>query len=113
MSVSFKSGIRSSCCFSNSLSLKYSDGNRSYSGCSTRTPPFCHCQSNDSSAPGIQPAPGAPVPAPAEIEAHLREHVMATHVPVHWRFVDELPKTLSFKVHRPALLDLFADVAAD
>ena len=61
----------------------------------------------------IQPAPGAPALSSAEIEAHLREHVMATHIPVHWRFVDELPKTLSFKVHRPALLDLFADVAVD
>jgi len=61
----------------------------------------------------IQVRPGHNQPSPENVEAHLREHVMATHVPVHWRFVDELPKTLSFKVHRPALLDLFADVAAD
>ena len=61
----------------------------------------------------IQPAPGVPAPTPAELEAHLREQVMATHIPVHWRFVDELPKTLSFKIHRPGLTALFADVAAD
>ncbi len=60
----------------------------------------------------IQLSPGALAPSPEAIEAHLRDHVMATHIPVHWRFVDELPKTLSFKVHRPALIDLFADVAA-
>jgi acyl-coenzyme A synthetase/AMP-(fatty) acid ligase len=60
----------------------------------------------------IQLSPGAVAPSPEAIEAHLRDHVMATHIPVHWRFVDELPKTLSFKVHRPALIDLFADVAA-
>ena len=61
----------------------------------------------------IQVKPGHQVPSPEAVESHLREHVMATHIPVHWRFVDELPKTLSFKVHRPALHDLFADVAAD
>lgn len=61
----------------------------------------------------IQLRPGHDRPSPEAIETHLREHVMATHVPVHWRFVEELPKTLSFKVHRPALADLFADVAAD
>ncbi len=60
----------------------------------------------------IQIRPGHETPSPEAIEKHLREHVMATHIPVHWRFVDELPKTLSFKIHRPALLDLFADVAA-
>ncbi|WP_340589011.1 fatty acid--CoA ligase family protein [Erythrobacter alti] len=61
----------------------------------------------------IQVKPGHDQPSLENVEAHLREHVMATHVPVHWRFVDELPKTLSFKVHRPALIELFADVAAD
>lgn len=60
----------------------------------------------------IQVKPGHPRPSPEAIEAHLRQHVMATHIPVHWRFVDELPKTLSFKIHRPALLQLFDEVAA-
>lgn len=61
----------------------------------------------------IQIKPGHAQPTPKDIEVHLRENVMATHIPVHWRFVDELPKTLSFKVHRAGLQDLFADVAAD
>lgn len=61
----------------------------------------------------IQVKAGHARPSREEIEAHLRENVMATHIPVHWRFVDELPKTLSYKVHRPSLQELFADVAAD
>lgn len=60
----------------------------------------------------VQVKPGRPRPSPGEIEAHLRQHVMATHIPVHWRFVEELPKTLSFKIHRPALQQLFDEVAA-
>ncbi len=45
----------------------------------------------------------------AELEMHLRQHLPATHLPVHWRFVDELPKNPSFKIDRPALQRLFAD----
>lgn len=56
--------------------------------------------------------PGHETPTPEAIAAHLREHVMATHIPVHWRIVEDLPKTLSFKIHRPGLIALFADVAA-
>ncbi|HSI17671.1 MAG TPA: fatty acid--CoA ligase family protein, partial [Sphingomonas sp.] len=52
----------------------------------------------DASAPGI-----------AELETHLRQHLPATHLPVHWRFVDSLPKNPSFKIDRPALKQLFAD----
>lgn len=44
-----------------------------------------------------------------QLEAHLREHLPATHIPVHWRFVAELPRTPSFKVDRPALRRLFTD----
>jgi len=43
----------------------------------------------------------------AELEAHLRRHLPATHVPLHWRFVDALPRTPSLKVERPALQRLF------
>jgi long-chain acyl-CoA synthetase len=42
-----------------------------------------------------------------ELERHLRSHVYATHVPVAWRVVDELPRTASFKVDRRAARDLF------
>ncbi len=57
--------------------------------------------------------PGAAVPSFGELEAFLREHVLATYIPVYWKIVDELPKTVSLKVDRPAVIQLFAqDVAA-
>src|SRR5262249_882750 len=34
-----------------------------------------------------------PAPAIAELERHLRDHVYATHIPVTWRVVEELPLT--------------------
>lgn len=42
-----------------------------------------------------------------DIEAHLREHLLATHIPVHWRIVNDLPTTPSFKIDRPAVKRLF------
>jgi len=42
-----------------------------------------------------------------ELARHLRGHVYATHIPVSWRVVEELPRTASFKVDRRALRDLF------
>jgi acyl-coenzyme A synthetase/AMP-(fatty) acid ligase len=57
----------------------------------------------------IQLRPGAAKPTVADLEKHLRQHVPATHIPVHWRFVEFLPKTPSFKVDRPAVRRLFAD----
>jgi acyl-coenzyme A synthetase/AMP-(fatty) acid ligase len=50
---------------------------------------------------------GARQPDAAELELHLRDRVLATHVPVAWRFVDELPKNPSFKIDREALRRLF------
>ena len=55
----------------------------------------------------IQIKKGREQPGIAELESHLRQHVLATHIPVHWRFVDTLPKTPSFKVNRPAVKQLF------
>jgi long-chain acyl-CoA synthetase len=51
-------------------------------------------------------------PSVAELEAHLREHVYATHIPVAWRFVDELPRTPSLKIDRRALKALFEGTAS-
>lgn len=57
----------------------------------------------------IQLRPGiAPPPWPV-LEAHLREHIPATHIPARWRYVDELPRTPSMKVDRPALQRLFSE----
>lgn len=50
---------------------------------------------------------GGERPDVAELEAHLRRHVLATHIPVHWRFVETLPKNASFKIDRPGLRALF------
>jgi acyl-coenzyme A synthetase/AMP-(fatty) acid ligase len=56
----------------------------------------------------VQLKPGVEAPSEADLEAHLRRHVPATHIPVGWRLVDELPRTPSFKVDRPGLRRLFA-----
>ncbi|GAB3113152.1 long-chain fatty acid--CoA ligase [Aestuariicella hydrocarbonica] len=55
----------------------------------------------------IQCRPGVELPDEKTLEAHLRESLLATHIPVHWRFVDSLPKTPSFKIDRPAVERLF------
>ena len=58
-------------------------------------------------AAAIQLKPGAATPALDEMEAYLREQVLATHIPARWIFVEELPRTVSMKVDRPAVLRLF------
>jgi acyl-coenzyme A synthetase/AMP-(fatty) acid ligase len=55
---------------------------------------------------------GASAPTVAELEGHLRQHVYATHIPVRWRFVDELPLNPSSKVDLAGVRQLFADEAA-
>ncbi|WP_439134264.1 class I adenylate-forming enzyme family protein [Pseudomaricurvus sp.] len=55
----------------------------------------------------IQIKSGHRQPTTDELEKHLRDRLLATHVPGHWRFVEALPKTPSFKVHRPAVKQLF------
>ena len=56
--------------------------------------------------------PGADAPTTEELEAFVRQHVLATYVPVYWKCVDELPKTVSHKVDRPGVIALFADEVA-
>jgi acyl-coenzyme A synthetase/AMP-(fatty) acid ligase len=58
-------------------------------------------------AAAIQLEPDAERPTIAELESHLRHHVEATHIPMHWRFVDSLPYTVTLKVDRTALRRLF------
>jgi acyl-CoA synthetase (AMP-forming)/AMP-acid ligase II len=55
----------------------------------------------------IQLKPQVPAPGIAELEAHLREHLLSTHIPAAWRFVEELPKNPSMKVDRVAVRRLF------
>lgn len=51
--------------------------------------------------------PGMVPPDFAALGTHLRQHLMATHIPVHWRFVETLPKNASAKIDRLALKALF------
>jgi acyl-coenzyme A synthetase/AMP-(fatty) acid ligase len=62
-------------------------------------------------AAAIQLKPGFAPPAPTELEAHVRAHVLATHVPVKWRFVEDLPRNRSMKTDRPAVQRLFEEDA--
>lgn len=55
---------------------------------------------------------GAPEPTQAQLEAFLREHVPATHIPVVWRFVDAIPRTSSVKIARAGLKDLYENLEA-
>ena len=55
----------------------------------------------------IQLKPGCTEPTIAQLEAHLRNELPATHIPVAWRFVTALPRNRSVKVDRPALRKLF------
>lgn len=65
-------------------------------------------------AAAIQLKPGAQPPSNAELEAHLREHVAATHIPTQWLLVPDLPKNASMKFDRPAVRRLFqSDIAAE
>jgi len=45
-----------------------------------------------------------------DLEDDLRKRLPATHIPVHWRVVDALPKTPSFKVDVAALRGMFSNV---
>ncbi|TXC70295.1 long-chain fatty acid--CoA ligase [Sphingomonas ginsenosidivorax] len=56
----------------------------------------------------IELRPGTVAPDVAALDAHVRRHLPATHVPAHWRFVATLPRNPSFKVDRPAIERLFA-----
>lgn len=61
----------------------------------------------------IQPSVDtAEVPTFAALEAHLRDHVASTHIPVEWRVVDELPKNPSMKIDRVAVRKMFEEPEA-
>lgn len=49
---------------------------------------------------------GASPIAPDDLAAFIRHHLPATHVPVDWRYFDELPRNASFKRDRLALIAL-------
>jgi long-chain acyl-CoA synthetase len=56
----------------------------------------------------VQIKPGASRPTIGELERHLRDHVYATHIPVIWRLVDDLPLTPSLKLDGAAVRHLLS-----
>lgn len=58
-------------------------------------------------AAAVQFKPDVKPASATELESHLRDRIYATHIPVHWRFIDQLPRTPTLKVDRPALRSLF------
>jgi long-chain acyl-CoA synthetase len=59
----------------------------------------------------IQLRSGQIPPPLAELTAHLRRHVLPTHIPVAFRFVDRLPRTVSMKVDLRGVRALFEEGA--
>lgn len=58
-------------------------------------------------AAAVQHTPGTDKVSFAGLEQHLREHLPSTYIPTAWLWVDELPRTLSYKVDQRALRALF------
>ena len=58
-------------------------------------------------AAAIRLRPGTLLPGSAELEAHLRRTLLATHVPAVWKFVAEIPRNPSLKIDRSAVRRLF------
>jgi long-chain acyl-CoA synthetase len=54
----------------------------------------------------IELAPGCAVPSADDLRKFAREHMSAYMVPVEFRIVEELPRTVSMKVSRPLLKSL-------
>jgi acyl-coenzyme A synthetase/AMP-(fatty) acid ligase len=52
------------------------------------------------------------IPSVPELEAHLRQHLFSTQIPVLWRVVDEMPRTPSMKIDRPGVMRLFEAATA-
>lgn len=48
-------------------------------------------------------------PDVAALERHLRDHLAAYMIPTEFRFVEDLPRTASMKIDRPAVRALFAE----
>lgn len=57
----------------------------------------------------IQLRAGTVAPSTATLEAHVRQRVYATHVPVAFVIVPELPRTPSMKIDIPAVRQLLLD----
>ncbi|HLG88447.1 MAG TPA: class I adenylate-forming enzyme family protein [Alphaproteobacteria bacterium] len=59
----------------------------------------------------VELRPGAPRPTDADLEAHIRRHLTAPHVPVRFMIVDALPRTPSMKASLKDIKRLFEAAA--
>jgi long-chain acyl-CoA synthetase len=59
----------------------------------------------------VEQRAGFPHVSEEELRAHAVKHLQRTHVPVHFRVVDELPRTQSMKVHLPGVRALFGEAS--
>ncbi len=55
----------------------------------------------------IRMKPGVASPDIEALKTHLRAHLLATQIPTKWLFCDDFPRTLSMKIDRAALTQLF------
>lgn len=46
-----------------------------------------------------------------DLEAHVRKHVPATHVPAVWKFTDRIPRTASLKISRAEVKEILSNRA--
>ena len=68
---------------------------------------LCHRRLGEVPVAAIQPADLADAPEPADLERHVRDHVFATHVPVQYRMVKQLPRNHAMKVDLARVRALF------
>jgi long-chain acyl-CoA synthetase len=72
--------------------------------------PVPHARLGQAPAAAYELREGAPAPSEAELEAHLRARLPATHIPIAFRRFDPLPRTMSMKIDlggvKAALQDL-------
>ncbi|WP_439485414.1 class I adenylate-forming enzyme family protein [Blastomonas fulva] len=60
----------------------------------------------------VVPSPGTSPPTVESMEAHLRNLLPATHVPVAWHIAHCLPRNPSMKIDRPVIRQIFKDLVA-
>jgi acyl-coenzyme A synthetase/AMP-(fatty) acid ligase len=58
----------------------------------------------------IEIRPDAAVPSEAELKTYAQQHLTAYQVPVKFKLVPALPRTISMKVSRPGVRALFEPV---
>ncbi len=68
---------------------------------------LCHRRLGEVPVAAIQPRDIARPPDPGELERHVRDHVFATHVPVQYRIVRQLPRNHALKVDLARVRALF------